>query len=189
MVGPMLHFRNGVLHAEVQEVDACRFQHRRSGFHGRVAMEELYRDIGRVDALEIRQSETLEVPPPHEAHNVVEQEDAVDGGEQLALVCNPGHEKIGDDVEQPVHALGLDLERLKELRRAHEKRSHVEGSARHGEADFVTCLLHLRQRVLEPLDDKGQKAVLARVGWRQAIDFFRGVQHLHGEGKVVLAPD
>src|SRR5208283_630305 len=113
--------RNGVLNAEIQQVDACRFQHGRSGFQGRVAMEELYRDIGRVDALEVRQSEALEVAPPHKAHNVVEQEDAVDGRKLLALIRNPGDEKIGDDLEQAVHALGLGLERLKELRCAHEK--------------------------------------------------------------------
>jgi len=125
----LLHFRNGVLHAEVQEVDACRFQHRRSGFHGRVAMEELYRDIGRVDALEIRQSETLEVRRPTKPTMSSSRKDAVDGGEQLALVCNPGTRKSVTIVEQPVHALGLDLSRLKELRRAMRNEATLRGRA------------------------------------------------------------
>ena len=69
-----------------------------------------------------------------------------------------------------MHQLGVCLDRLQELRRAHQERGDIERAAGHRKADLVAGLFNLRLQVLEPLDHKRQQAVLARIGLFQQFD-------------------
>ena len=152
-------------------------------------MEELDRDVRVVGAPKVRQAERLEVPAADEADDVVEEQDPVDRWEALTLVCDPVDQEVGDDTEQPVHGLGIGLDRGEELRRPHQECGDVQRTAGDGEPDLVASALDLGLEVREPLDRERQQAVLARVRSLERIDVLHRPQHLLCERKRVLLPD
>ncbi len=133
-------------------------------------MEELHGHIGAEGALQVGEAEGFEVAAAHEACDIVEQEDAVDGGECLALQFDPIHEKVSNDGEQTMHLLGRCFEGLEELRGAHQKGCDIEWAASDGETDLVAGGFDLRLEMLKAFEDEGEQTVLAGVGRFEAVD-------------------
>ena len=111
----------------------------------------------------------FEIPAADKSNDIVEKKDAVDRGKSLALHCDPFHQKIRHDFQQPMHPLRLGLQRFHKFRRAHQERGDVERTAGNCETELVAGPFNLWLQVLQPLYNKRKQAMFPRIGLFQAV--------------------
>ncbi len=100
--------RQRMLEAEVEEVDADLAQELRTDPSLGIVVEETHGHVETAEhPLEIRQGGAAKIGFAQEADDVIEHEDAFDGGQTLFLLLQPIDDEIGDQRQKPMISSGL----------------------------------------------------------------------------------
>jgi len=93
-------------------------------------VEELDRFVASIQLRETGAGELLEVILANKTDDVIQQEDAVNGGESRALERVPFLEELRDRAQQFMRRARVGFKRHQELRGAHQEGGYVERATR-----------------------------------------------------------